>query len=307
MSVESLVAYFPLSWETFHPSFCTNMLKGAICMHRFATSPKCIANGFVIMVFNRHNISATWFSLIIIGIPCATNSMASTFNWIINYENLLMIRCLMGVNLRVIKLESPIDFAQATSLLITQLWHLSIWLNISLTPLEKIFLLLSFSSLASIPSSSLFCSIIIFCPFLFNYENLFASSLFTLPFILPKTKSFVDLLIFCTLWVIWMKWKKIKCKGWNGKEGPTFIFGGPIELFVKHGVGYWILIWAMHCTFSLDSANTLLPKRDINSLMPFVLSFLLDSKNVVLSKHDIGSLMPFSRSFSLDTISMKRQ
>jgi hypothetical protein len=45
--------------------------------------------------------------------------MASTFNRTINYKYSLTIGRLMGVNLRVVKLEKPINFAHATSLLAT--------------------------------------------------------------------------------------------------------------------------------------------------------------------------------------------
>jgi hypothetical protein len=67
-----------------------------------------------------------------------------------------------------------------------------------------------------------------------------------------KTRSLVDLLIFCTLGAIWEEWEKIKCEGWNGKEGPIFILGGLIKLFpkivvlfVKCGIGSWIPIWVV--------------------------------------------------------------
>lgn len=58
-----------------------------------------------------------------------------------------------------------------------------------------------------------------------------------------------------------------KWKGWNGKEGPTFILGRLAKLFPKRatlfancGIDSWILIQAMCCTFSLEFENVLLPK-----------------------------------------------
>jgi hypothetical protein len=74
----------------------------------------------VILVYNKHNISVTRVLVIITGTLCTTNSMASTFNQTINYKNSLTIGCLMGVNLRIIKPESPIILAHVTSLLATQ-------------------------------------------------------------------------------------------------------------------------------------------------------------------------------------------
>ncbi len=188
----------------------------------------------------------------------------------------------------------------------------------NLPPPKKltIFLLFSFFDLVSIlvPYSSFFCSIEAFCLSLPSYASRSTSSLLTPPLILPKTRSLVDLLIFCTFGATREEWKKIKCKGWNGREGPTFILSGPIELFpkivtlfAKHWIGSWILIWAKHCSFLLDFENALLPKHDIDSLMPFSCSFSLDFKNMLLPKRGIGSLMPFPRSFSLDIVSMKRQ
>jgi hypothetical protein len=77
------------------------------------------------------------------------------------------------------------------------------------TPSEKltIFLLLLFSSFfsISIPSSSSLCSTTTFYLSLSNCENLYASSLLTPPFILLKTKTLVDLPIFCTLGFIRME------------------------------------------------------------------------------------------------------
>jgi len=101
--------------------------------------------------------------------------------------------------------------------------------------------------------------------------------------ILPKTEVWVKLPIFCTLRAIWKEWKKRKCKEWNGRKGPTFIFGGPTELFLKIivlfakcNIGFWILIRVTCCTSSLDFKNLLLPKCGINWLMPFPCSFSLD-------------------------------
>jgi hypothetical protein len=73
INIENLVGYFPLSWETLHPSFYTNALGGAIYMHKNVASLERIIGSFVILIFGRHNISATWFSVIIIGTPCTTN------------------------------------------------------------------------------------------------------------------------------------------------------------------------------------------------------------------------------------------
>jgi hypothetical protein len=62
----------------------------------------------------------------------------------------------------------------------------------SLPPLKKLtfFLLLLFSSFVSIsiPPSSSFCSTTAFAYLFFRWEILFASSLFTPPFILPKIR-----------------------------------------------------------------------------------------------------------------------
>jgi len=128
--------------------------------------------------------------------------------------------------------------------------------------IDTAFLLFSFSSSISIsvPSSSSFCSKVAFILSLPSYASLFASSLLTPPFILVKTRSLVDLPIFYILGVTQEEWEKIKCKGWNEKEGPTFILGGPIKLFpktivlfVKHSINSWISIWVKHYTFLLDS------------------------------------------------------
>ncbi len=215
--------------------------------------------------------------------------MACTFNQTIDYKNSLTIGCLMGVNLRVIKPKSPIVLAHVTSILATQHWNLSIWLNMNLLPPKKltIFFLFSFSDLVSIlvPYSSSFCSIEVFFLSLPSYASRSTSSLLIPLLILQKTRSLVDLLIFCTLGATREEWKKIKCKGWNGREGPTFILSGPIKLFpkiitlfAKHRIGSWILIWAKCCSFLLDFENVLLPKHDIDSLMPFSCSFHWISK-----------------------------
>jgi hypothetical protein len=154
----------------------------------------------------------------IIETPCTTNSMAFTFNQTMDCKNSLP-KCLMGVNLRVIKSESPIVHAHGTSLLATQCWNLFIWLNINLPPLEKlpIFHLLSFFDFISIsiPSSSSFCFTSAFCISFPSGESVYASSLF-IPFILPKIDSLVDLLIFYTLGVTWEECEKRKCKGEMG-------------------------------------------------------------------------------------------
>lgn len=154
------------------------------------------------------------------------------------------------------------------------------------TSIEKThFQFFSFFNYVSIlvPSSSSFCSITTFYLSFFCCESLSTSSLFT-PCILPKTNFLVVLLIFCTLGATQKEWEKRKCKEWNGRESPTFILGGPTELFpittalfTKHGIISWILVQVTHYTFSLDSKNTLLPKRDINLLMLFLHSFSLDT------------------------------
>jgi hypothetical protein len=96
------------------------------------------------------------------------------------------------------------------------------------------------------------------------------------PLILLNINFLMDLPIFCILGGIREEWNKRKCKGWNGREGPTFTFGGPtdlltkiVTLFTKCGIGSWTLIWTTHCTFSLDFKNALLSKCDSNSLMFF--------------------------------------
>jgi hypothetical protein len=120
MSIESLAVYFLLSWEILHPSFYTNTLTSAIYKHKFDASLERIVGGLVISIFGIHNISTTWFSVIITETPCTTNSMVFTFNRTIDYKSSLMIGCLMGVSLKVVTLASPINFARATSLLATQ-------------------------------------------------------------------------------------------------------------------------------------------------------------------------------------------
>lgn len=213
-----------------------------------------------------------------------------------------------------VKLKNAIVFAHATSLLATQHWNLSIWLNIKLPRLKKVIIfLLSFFGLISIsiPSFSSFCSTIAFYLSLASYASLFVSSLFIPPLILLKTKARVNLLIFYTRATIQKDWKKRKCEGWNGRKGPTFILSGLIKLFpktttlfTKHDINSQIPIWVTHCSFLLDSKNALLSKCNIDSLMLFARSPLLDSKNT-LSKCNISSLMPFPRSFLLDIILMK--
>jgi hypothetical protein len=51
--------------------------------------------------------------------PYTTNFISSTFNQTIDYKNFLN-KCQMGVNLKVVKLESSIIRTHATSMLITQ-------------------------------------------------------------------------------------------------------------------------------------------------------------------------------------------
>ncbi len=177
----------------------------------------------------------------------------------------------------------------------------------------SIFLLFSFFNLISIliPSYSSFCFITYFCLSLPSCASLFASSLFTPPLILPKTKIWDELLIFCTLGATKQEWKKRKCKRWNGRKGPTFILGGLIELFLKTitlfaecGIGYWIPIWVAHYTFSLDFENALLLKTWHWFNDVFFVFFFLGLKNVLLSKCGISWLRPFSHSFSMDIVSM---
>jgi hypothetical protein len=153
------------------------------------------------------------------------------------------------------------------------------------TSIEKThFHFLSFFNYVSIlvASTSSFCSTTSFYLSFSRCESLSTASLFT-PCILPKTDFLVVLAIFCTLGATQEEWGKKKCKMWNGREGPTFILGGPIELFpiiivlfIIHGISSWILIRATHYTFSLDSENVLLPKHDTNFLMLFSHSFSLD-------------------------------
>jgi hypothetical protein len=111
--------------------------------------------------------------------------------------------------------------------------------------------------------------------------------LFSFPFIFPKTSFVVDLPIFYILGTTWEEWEKRKCKGWNGRKGPTFILGGPtklfpniVTLFAKHGIGSWILIWVTHWTFSLNFKNALLSKCGIGLLMLFPLSFSLNITSI---------------------------
>lgn len=87
----------------------------------------------------------------IIETPCTTNFMAFTFNQSIDYKNSFMIRCLMDVNYKVVKPKNPIIFAHTTSLLTTQRWNLSIWLNINLSPPEKLTIFVTTLALGSWP------------------------------------------------------------------------------------------------------------------------------------------------------------
>jgi hypothetical protein len=116
INVESWATYFPLSWETSQPSFYTNAFKGAIWMQRFVAFAKCIVGGFAIPVCGKHNISTTWFSIIMTRTPYTIDSIMSMFNWTIDRKNSL-IKCRMGVNLRVVKLKSLIIHPHVTSLL----------------------------------------------------------------------------------------------------------------------------------------------------------------------------------------------
>jgi hypothetical protein len=262
----------------------------------------------------------------IIGTPYTIDFTVSTFNRTIDSKNSFTTRCLMGVNFRVVKPESPIIFVHATSLLTTQHWNLSIGLNMNLLPPKKltIFILLSFSGSISIlvPSSSFFYCIEYFYLSLHRCPSLFTSSLFIPPFILPKTKVQIKLLIFCTLGAIKKEWKKRKYKGWNGKEGPTFILDGPTELFLKTLHCLWstislldinssdalyLFVGFLKCIFAkmrhwfndafftlffLGFWNVLLPKCNISWLMPFLHSFLLDARKwVLLSSNNFLSII----------------
>jgi hypothetical protein len=87
----------------------------------------------------------------IIKTPCMTNFMAFTFNQSFDYKNSFMTRCLMDVNYKVVKPKNPIVFAHTTSLLTTQRWNLSIWLNINLSPPDKLTIFVTTLALGSQP------------------------------------------------------------------------------------------------------------------------------------------------------------
>jgi hypothetical protein len=90
--------------------------------------------------------------------------------------------------------------------------------TIILPPLEKLIIFHFLSIFSSL--LFLFLLYINLLPISPCCESLFASSLLTPPFILLKINFLVDLQILCTLRATWEEWKKRKCKGWNGREGP---------------------------------------------------------------------------------------
>jgi hypothetical protein len=85
----------------------------------------------VILVYDRHNIFAMRFSIMIIIIPYTTNSILSTFNRIMDCRNSLT-KCH-----KVVKLESPTIRAHATSWLATQHWNFSLLAKHEFTPIKK--------------------------------------------------------------------------------------------------------------------------------------------------------------------------
>ncbi len=116
------------------------------------------------------------------------------------------------------------------------------------------FFVSSFVSI-SVPPSSFLYYVATLCLSLFYYTSLFAS-LFIPPFMFPKNNFLVYIKNFCILGTNWKEWDKRKCKGWNGRKGPTFKLSGLVKLFLK--------------------TITLFAKRGINSLMPFLFFFSLD-------------------------------
>lgn len=105
------MAYFPFSLETFQPSFCTIMLNGTILIHKFIVSADLIVDGFMIPICEKHNILVTKSLVMKIEIPYTTNSIYSMLNQTIDYRSSLT-KCQMGINFKVVKLESPIVQAQ---------------------------------------------------------------------------------------------------------------------------------------------------------------------------------------------------
>ncbi len=114
------------------------------------------------------------------------------------------------------------------------------------------FFVFSFVSI-SVPPSSYLYYVATLCLFLFYYTSLFAS-LFIPQFIFPKINFLVYIMNFFILGINWKEWDKRKCEGWNGRKGPTFIFNGLVELFLK--------------------IITLFTKHGISSLMPFLFFFI---------------------------------
>jgi hypothetical protein len=111
------------------------------------------------------------------------------------------------------------------------------------------FFVSSFVSILVPPSSSFYFAKAL-CLFFSCYISLSTSSLLTPALII---NLLVDLLKFYILGAIRKEWKKRKCKGWNGKKGPTFILSGWTKLFIekvalfsKHNIGSWIPIQTMH-------------------------------------------------------------
>jgi hypothetical protein len=98
----------PGNFPTFLLHKCVK--GGAIWMQRFVAFAKRITSGFMILVYKKQNISTTLFLVMMTGTPYTIYSIASTFNWIINYKNSLT-RCQMGVNLKVVKPKSSIVHA----------------------------------------------------------------------------------------------------------------------------------------------------------------------------------------------------
>ncbi len=123
----------------------------------------------------------------------------------------------------------------------------------------------------STPPSTFVYSIAPLCLYLSYRANVSTFSLLTPPLIFLNIIFLVYLLNFCTLGMTREEWEKRKCERWNGREGRTFIFGGPTELipeintlFAKHGIDSRISICLTRCTFSLDSKNGLLLKHSID-------------------------------------------
>jgi hypothetical protein len=186
----SQATYFPFHWETLQPFFYMITLNGTIWMQRvtnlYKLQPMWLCDsdmGF------RHKSFAMRFLGMIMKTPCTINSIYSMFNQIMDCKK-CFTKCCMGINFKVVKTESLIVWAHATSLLATQCWNLSIELN-KILPLSKRFTMVLFFSISSfvsilVPPSSSFWFTTTFYLYFYYCDSLSTSSLFIPPLIFPN-------------------------------------------------------------------------------------------------------------------------